>query len=172
MKDFNINVQSAKTIINQTKGSNYLDKVEEFHKAFEHPILDTPQIPDLKRSQLRYELLREELKELKDAIDQNNLVDIFDAFCDLQYVLSGAILEFGGKDLFDKLFNAVHASNMSKACNTKEEAIATQTRYMKDENTDSYYIERDGLFFVYRKSDNKTLKSVWYKPASLQRFFI
>ena len=40
-------------------------------------------------------ILQEELNELKQAIDDNDLVEIADALCDIQYVLSGAILEFG-----------------------------------------------------------------------------
>ena len=69
--------------------------VTEFHTLFDSPILDTPQIPDLKRAQLRVALLQEELNELQEAINTDDLVEVADAFADLQYVLSGAILEFG-----------------------------------------------------------------------------
>ena len=77
-----------------------LNQVAEFHKTFNHPILTEPTIPNEKRSALRVELISEELKELAEAIEDNDLVEIADALCDIQYVLSGAILEFGMGDKF------------------------------------------------------------------------
>ena len=50
------------------------------------------------------------------AIKDNNLTEVADAPCDLQYVLAGAILEFGMGAKFRALFSEVHCSNMSKAC--------------------------------------------------------
>lgn len=153
------------------KDFNFLKEVKEFHEGFDHPILPEPQIPNAKRCALRIELLREELKELQEAIDKNDVVEVADAFCDLQYVLSGAILEFGMGEKFPSLFSEVHRSNMSKACTTIEEAEATVKFYSEKQDKDkaeSYIQERGGLFFVYRKSDNKTLKSVNYSPANLK----
>ena len=85
----------------------------------------------------------------------------------LQYVLAGAILEFGLGEKFKELFDEVHRSNMSKACKTVEEANLTIDHYKNTANTESYYKEADGLFLVYRHADNKTLKSVNYSPANL-----
>ena len=82
---------------------NALADVAEFHTTFHLPVLDTPQIPDADRCRLRINLLREELKELEEAIADNDLVEAADAFADLQYVLSGAILEFGLGDKFKAL---------------------------------------------------------------------
>lgn len=144
-----------------------LDKVSEFHSTFDHPILLTPQIPDAKRCELRVSLLQEELNELKEAIDKRDIVAAADAFADLQYVLSGAILEFGLWEKFNALFAEVHRSNMSKACVTKEEAEETVFTY-GGEGVESYYEEKNGLFFVYRKSDDKTLKSIKYSKADLK----
>ena len=94
---------------------NYTEKVGEFHKTFGAPILETPQIAPIERAKLRISLLQEEINELKEAIANNDLVEAFDAFLDIQYVLSGAILEFGMQDIFDEGFAEVHRSNMSKA---------------------------------------------------------
>jgi predicted HAD superfamily Cof-like phosphohydrolase len=149
------------------KDTNSLNQVAEFHSTFKHPIVSQPAIPSKERCDLRISLLAEELKELQKAIDDNNLVEVADAFCDLQYVLSGAILEFGLGEKFKELFDEVHRSNMSKACKTVEEANLTIAHYKNTANTDSYYKEIDGLFLVYRTADNKTLKSVNYSPASL-----
>ncbi|MBP6411337.1 MAG: nucleoside triphosphate pyrophosphohydrolase family protein, partial [Pseudarcicella sp.] len=90
-----------------------LNQVAEFHKTFKAPILNSPTIPNQQRCELRVSLLAEELKELQEAIAQNDLVEIADALCDLQYVLSGAVLEFGLGDKFVELFNEVQRSNMS-----------------------------------------------------------
>lgn len=144
-----------------------LTSVAEFHKTFQHPILDSPQIPSEDRCRLRVSLIAEELKELEEAIENNDLVEVADALCDIQYVLSGAILEFGLKDKFNALFEEVQRSNMSKACKTEEEAIATQAHY-RAKGVESYYKEVDGRYLVYREGDHKTLKSVHYSPADLK----
>ena len=145
-----------------------LNQVAEFHKTFQHPILDKPTIPDAKRCALRVSLIAEELKELQEAIEDNDLVEIADALCDIQYVLSGAVLEFGLGDKFKSLFEEVQRSNMSKACKTEEEAKATVEHYKSKDGTESYYKEKDGLYLVFRMPDNKTLKSVNYSPADLR----
>lgn len=145
-----------------------LNQVAEFHQTFRHPILELPQIPSKERCELRISLIAEELKELEEAIEQNDLVEIADALCDIQYVLSGAILEFGMGDKFKTLFEEVQRSNMSKACISAEEAQETVNYYKENKNTDAYFEERDGKFLVYRKGDNKTLKSINYSPADLK----
>ena len=145
-----------------------LTSVAEFHKTFQHPILDSPQIPSEARCKLRVSLIAEELEELEQAIKDKDIVEIADALCDIQYVLSGAILEFGLKDKFSELFDEVQRSNMSKACKTVEEAEATMKHYFDKDGTESYFKEVDGLFLVFRKGDDKTLKSVEYSPADLK----
>ncbi|MEO9485568.1 MAG: nucleoside triphosphate pyrophosphohydrolase family protein [Ekhidna sp.] len=145
-----------------------LNQVAEFHKTFKHPILDTPQIPNSDRCKLRVSLIAEELRELQEAIDDQDVVEIADALCDIQYVLSGAILEFGMGEKFRDLFEEVQRSNMSKACDTEEEAQRTVEHYKTTKNTDAYYEQRDGKWLVYRKEDNKTLKSINYSPADLK----
>jgi predicted HAD superfamily Cof-like phosphohydrolase len=145
-----------------------LNQVADFHKTFKHPILAKPQIPDAKRCELRVALIAEELKELQKAIEDQDLVEVADALCDIQYVLSGAVLEFGLGDKFKALFEEVQRSNMSKACTSREEAEKTVAYYQDERDTLCYYEEVDGKFLVYRKSDNKTLKSVNYSPANLE----
>lgn len=144
-----------------------LTSVAEFHKTFKHPILPTPQIPLEQRCQLRVALLAEELKELEEAIQAKDMVEIADALCDLQYVLSGAVLEFGLGDKFADLFNEVQRSNMSKACKNIEEAEETIAHYQA-KGVDCFYEEADGHYLVYRTEDRKTLKNVHYSPADLK----
>lgn len=145
-----------------------LDLVAEFHNTFKHPILRSPQIPDENRCKLRVALIAEELKELEVAILEKDIVEVADALCDIQYVLSGAILEFGLGDKFKSLFEEVQRSNMSKACSSEQEAIATVEHYKQKDGTECYYQEESGKWLIYRKSDNKTLKSLNYSPANLE----
>jgi predicted HAD superfamily Cof-like phosphohydrolase len=143
-----------------------LSAVAEFHRTFNHPVLGQPTVPDEGRCRLRVALLAEELKELETAIQEKDLTEIADALCDLQYVLSGAILEFGLAGKFRELFDEVQRSNMSKACKTQEQAEETVAHY-KNKGVDCFYEQRDGLYLVYRTADHKTLKSVHYSPADL-----
>src|SRR4051812_44197852 len=150
------------------KAIDPLNNVAEFHKTFNHPILPNPTIPSEQRCKLRVSLIAEELKELEEAIQNKDIVEVADALCDIQYVLAGAVLEFGLGNKFKDLFEEVQRSNMSKACKTQEEAEATIAHYKKKENVDAYFKEVDGLFLVFRTADNKTLKSINYSPADLK----
>src|SRR5882672_5662884 len=146
-----------------------LNLVADFHKTFKHPILEKPTIPSEERCKLRVALIAEELKELEEAIKDKDITEVADALCDIQYVLSGAILEFGLGEKFKTLFEEVQRSNMSKACNSEEEAKETVAFYKAKDNTECYYREESGRWLVYRKSDNKTIKSVNYSPANLKK---
>lgn len=148
--------------------SNYLQSVSEFHETFKAPILESPQIPSKERCELRINLMQEELNEIKEAIENNDLVEISDGLCDLMYVLCGSILEFGLKEKFNTLFDEVQRSNMSKACVSQQEALATLSHYKQKDGTEGRYEEVNGKYIVYRKEDNKVLKSVGYSPASLE----
>ena len=97
-----------------------LNSVALFHETFGLPVLGEAQLISKERSNLRLNLLKEELKELEEAIEAGDLVEIADAFCDLQYVLSGAILEYGLGSKFKELFDEVQRSNMSKTCSSRE----------------------------------------------------
>lgn len=145
-----------------------LTSVAEFHKTFKHPILTSPTIPSEQRCKLRVSLIAEELKELEEAINNQDIVEVADALCDIQYVLSGAILEFGLADKFKELFDEVQRSNMSKACKTIEDAEATVKHY-NNKGVECYYEQEGDLYLVYRTEDRKTLKSITYSPADLKR---
>jgi predicted HAD superfamily Cof-like phosphohydrolase len=154
------------------KNTDAEKKVEEFHKLFDLPVLDNPQIPSKDRCDLRAELLKEELNEFIDAIREKDLVEIADAFADLNYVLSGAILEFGIGDKYEEIFNEVHRSNMSKTCGSIEEADKTIKHYLDKDGTVSYWVKKGKKYLVYRTLDNKVLKSINYSPANLKSILI
>jgi predicted HAD superfamily Cof-like phosphohydrolase len=145
-----------------------LNQVAEFHRTFNHPVEPIPLIPAPERCKLRVALLAEELRELEDAIYENDIVAVADALCDLQYVLSGAVLEFGLGAKFRALFDEVQRSNMSKVCHSLDEAEATVKYYQTQRDADCFYEEKDGIFLVFRREDRKTLKSINYEPANLK----
>ena len=89
--------------------SNF-EKVAEFMNAFGQAVETQPGWTSV--SELRYDLIDEELKELRQALDERNLVEVADALTDLLYVVYGAGHSFGIP--LDKCFEEVHNSNMSK----------------------------------------------------------
>ena len=91
--------------------SNF-SKVKTFMKTFGQEVKDKPSFPDKKIQDLRYELIKEELDEFKQAIEDKNLKEVADALTDILYVTYGAGHAFG-IDL-DKCFDEVQSSNMSK----------------------------------------------------------
>jgi predicted HAD superfamily Cof-like phosphohydrolase len=145
-----------------------LNGVALFHKTFNLPIEEQPIIPSKERCELRISLLEEELEELKTAIKNDDIIEAADAFSDLQYVLSGAILEFGLGEKFKALFDEVQRSNMSKTCKSLDEAEATQSYYEMNRGMESIIKKQDDEYLVYRKSDGKVFKSVNYSPPDLE----
>ena len=91
--------------------TNY-EKVKEFMNTFGQEVKNRPSFSTEKINKLRHDLINEELSELKNAIDQKDLLEVADALTDILYVTYGAGHAFG-IDL-DKCFNEVQNSNMSK----------------------------------------------------------
>jgi len=114
------------------------NKVIEFNNCANHPVNDKPQylIFDEKpeRVKFRVGLIQEELKELEEAVKDKNFGEVVDALSDLLYVIYGMGAEFG-IDL-DKSFDIVHKSNMTKFCNTEEEAQKTVEWYKEQYKND------------------------------------
>ena len=91
--------------------SNF-NKVKTFMNTYGQEVKNTPEFPDSKIVQLRIDLIQEELNELKEAINNNDIIEVADALTDILYVTYGAGHSFG-VDL-DSCFNEVQNSNMSK----------------------------------------------------------
>lgn len=143
--------------------------VAEFHRKFQCPVLDKPQIPSPDRCRLRVALIAEELKELEVAAAEHDLVEVADALCDIQYVLSGAVCEFGMGAIFKELFEEVQRSNMSKMCVSVADVEATLEHYKRTKGTEGYFEKiNEAEFLVLRKADDKVLKSISYSPADLK----
>ena len=91
--------------------SNF-EKVKQFMNTFGQEVKDKPEFPNDKIVDLRIKLIEEELQELKDAIKENNLIEVADALTDILVVTYGAGIAF--RINLDKCFEEVHRSNMSK----------------------------------------------------------
>ena len=91
--------------------SNF-NKVGTFMKTFGQEVKTKPSFSSDKINKLRIDLIKEELDELKEAMDNNDLLEVADALTDILYVTYGAGHAFG-IDL-DKCFDEVQNSNMSK----------------------------------------------------------
>jgi predicted HAD superfamily Cof-like phosphohydrolase len=91
--------------------SNF-ESVKKFMETFGQEIKEKASFPNDKITSLRYDLIKEELDEFKEAIDKKDIKEVADALTDILYVTYGAGHAFG-IDL-DKCFEEVQNSNMSK----------------------------------------------------------
>jgi predicted HAD superfamily Cof-like phosphohydrolase len=91
--------------------SNF-NKVKTFMETFGQEVKTKPSFSNEKINKLRYNLIKEELEELKEAMENKDFLEVADALTDILYVTYGAGHAFG-IDL-DKCFDEVQNSNMSK----------------------------------------------------------
>lgn len=136
--DHETQIDLLKKEIDILSKSNY-DKVRDFHIAFNMKVSDEPEL-DTEDAALRLKLITEEYNEVKEAIENGNLVDIAKELSDLLYVVYGTAVSFGID--IDTVFDEVHRSNMSKL------------------GSDGKPIYRD---------DGKVLKGANYVPADVER---
>ena len=91
--------------------SNF-NKVKIFMETFGQEVKTKPSFSNDKINNLRYDLIKEELEELKVAMESKDLLEVADALTDILYVTYGAGHAFGIN--LDKCFEEVQNSNMSK----------------------------------------------------------
>jgi predicted HAD superfamily Cof-like phosphohydrolase len=159
--------------IQETK-SNYVpfvSEVETFNATMNKPNNYTPIIPDRKEWEFVYNFILEELEEYKHACETGNIVEVLDALCDITYVSlgNGAMLH-GLKDKILPAYAEVQASNMSKACKTEEEAIATVAKRSEEQGEPCHYEKVGEYFIVYRTRDRKVMKNINYFRPDLSQF--
>ena len=111
--------------------SNF-EKVKKFMQTFGQEVKIKSSFPNKKIVDLRYDLIEEELSELKTAIKDNDIVEIADALTDILYVTYGAGHAFG-IDL-DKCFNEIQLSNMSKLGSNGKPIYSEAGKVMKGPN--------------------------------------
>ena len=91
--------------------SNF-ESVKKFMKTFGQEVKEKAEFPNDKITSLRYDLIKEELGELREAIEKKDIKEVADALTDILYVTYGAGHAFGIN--LDKCFEEVQNSNMSK----------------------------------------------------------
>ncbi len=150
-------------------------KVQEFHRAFDmpsgapirpHVVQDEPDLV-----KLRINLITEEVKELVEAIRDNDMKEIRDALADILYVVYGTADAFGINA--DADFAIVHNSNMTKLCSSEEEAKLTvadyEAKYKAAKSPyDSpyyYYLPELNKWVIKNRSTGKVLKNINYQKV-------
>jgi predicted HAD superfamily Cof-like phosphohydrolase len=108
--------------------SNFKD-VKIFMEKFGQMVRTKPQFPDDKTMQLRFDLIKEELSELEEAMKTKNLKEVADALTDILYVTYGAGYAYG-IDL-DQCFKEVQRANMSKLGEDGKPIYNDQGKVMK-----------------------------------------
>ena len=111
--------------------SNF-EKVKAFMNTFGQEVKEKTEFPNEKIIKLRYNLIKEELEELKEAIEQKDMIEIADALTDILYVTYGAGHAFGIN--LDKCFNEVQESNMSKLGEDQKPIYNENGKVMKGPN--------------------------------------
>jgi len=120
----------------------------------------------------RMSLIREEVSELEEAVKQHNMAEVYDALCDILYVVHGMGVSTGLN--LDIGMDLVNASNRSKFCETEQEAIDSVEWYKQNESHryDSPAFRKssdDRFYIVYNQSTGKILKSINWKEVDFNK---
>ena len=107
-------------------------KVKNFMETFGQQVKTSPSFSSDKINELRYNLIKEELDEFKQALENKDLLEVADALTDILYVTYGAGHAFG-IDL-DSCFEEVQNSNMSKLDNNGKPIYNEKGKVMKGPN--------------------------------------
>ncbi len=118
------------------------ESVKKFMETFGQEIKEKASFPNDKISSLRYDLIKEELGELKEAMDNKDIKEVADALTDILYVTYGAGHAFGIN--LDKCFEEVQNSNMSKLGKDGKPIYNDKGKVMKGPN----YFKPDLCKFV------------------------
>ena len=108
------------------------ESVKKFMETFGQEIKEKTEFPNEKITSLRLDLIKEELDELKEAIDNKDIKEVADALTDILYVTYGAGHAFGIN--LDKCFEEVQNSNMSKLGSDGKPIYNDKGKVMKGPN--------------------------------------
>ena len=150
----------------------FIDEVEEFNAVMGKPNNYEPTIPERKEWEFVYNFILEELEEYRAACEEGNIVEVLDALCDITYVATGnGTMLHGLKDKIWPAYQEVQASNLSKACQTEEDAKATVIQRSSEQGEECHYEKVGEYYVVYRTRDRKVMKNVKYFRPDLKQFF-
>ena len=122
------------------------EKVRKFMETFGQEIKEKAQFPNEKITSLRHDLIKEELDELKEAMNNNDIKEVADALTDILYVTYGAGHAFGIN--LDKCFEEVQNSNMSKLGSDGKPIYNDKGKVMKGPN---YFKPDLNKFIIWKK---------------------
>ena len=108
------------------------DKVGTFMKTFGQEVKTKASFSTDKINKLRLDLIKEELTELTEAMNNKDLLEVADALTDILYVTYGAGHAFGIN--LDKCFEEVQNSNMSKLDESGKPIYNEHGKVMKGPN--------------------------------------
>jgi len=123
------------------------EKVKKFMETFGQEIKEKTEFPNEKITSLRHDLIKEELDELKEAIDNKDIKEVADALTDILYVTYGAGHAFGIN--LDKCFEEVQSSNMSKLGSDGKPIYNDKGKVMKGPN---YFKPDLNKFVAWKKT--------------------
>ena len=151
----------------------FVSEVEEFNNLMNKPNNYVPQIPNNRAEwEFVYNFVLEELEEYKQACESGDIVEVLDALCDIAYVsLGNGTMLHGLKNKIWPAYMEVQASNLSKACGTKEEAEKTVQVRSEEQGEPCHYEQVGDKYVVYRSRDRKVMKSINYFRPDLTKFF-
>lgn len=163
----------------------YFERVVNFNRQFgvlkSDELKPNPNIFDTDPTTVEQclKLVNEEHKELLDAIEKKDFIQVIDAIGDSIYVLLGMSSRFGVD--MDEAFRLIHDNNMSKFCKTEEEAQRSVDNYLKKKeewnatHEDRYPYDKPSYrkavdnihWIVFNEVDNKVLKSIEWVDVNL-----
>ena len=91
-----------------------LELVKEFHRKFKIPINQIPQLISKDRAEIRFNVMREEVEEYIEGVNNNDLQNIARELADILYSTYGTVIEHGLQDKMPQIFREIHKANMTR----------------------------------------------------------
>jgi len=117
--------------MNKNKMTNF-EKVGVFMKIFRQEVKNKAGFSSEKINKLRFELIKEEVEELRVALEKKDIIEVADALTDILYVTYGAGHAFGIN--LNLCFEEVQKSNMSKLDENNQPIFNDKGKVMKSKN--------------------------------------
>ena len=117
--------------MNKNKMTNF-EKVGVFMKIFGQEVKNKAGFSSKKINKLRFELIKEEVEELRVALEKKDIIEVADALTDILYVTYGAGHAFGIN--LNLCFEEVQKSNMSKLDENNQPIFNDKGKVMKSKN--------------------------------------
>ena len=150
----------------------FVNEVETFNDTMGKPNNYEPTVGSKDEWMFVYNFILEELEEYKEACEKGDIIGILDALCDITYVsLGNGTMLHGLKGQIWKAYEEVQASNMSKSCETENEAKETCIVRTSEQKEKCHWEKVGDRYVVYRSRDRKVMKSINYFKPNLEQFF-